>query len=90
MTEIQLAKRTALKGHMALINKSIIENIRFFTEPGQIIPIKTILDKTRQQGDYANALMFLESLGNQIFRENWPDAPVLGMNGSRVTSEEQP
>lgn len=88
LTEPQLARRGALKARMRQLQTTIGTNIDKLTDPNLTLPDKTILDIYRQQEAYANAVVFLNSLGAQLFQEEWPDKPVLGLNGHPVKSDQ--
>lgn len=88
LNEAQLLKRENFKNHMRAVNKQIMANIKLLAD-SPIMPVKSLNDLCRQQGDLANTMMWINNTGQQLFREDWEDKPVLGMNGHTVKSEDQ-
>lgn len=88
LNEAQLLKRENFKSHMQAVNKQIMANIKLLAD-SPVMPVKSLLDICRQQGDLANTMMWINNTGQQLFKEEWADKPVLGMNGHAVKSEDQ-
>ena len=68
--KLRINRLTNLTIHHERIKKDISDNIdRLLSNPN--LPAKTVLDISTSQQKLSECVMFLESLGRQVFRSDW-------------------